>query len=77
MEGSTTLPVGKVFEGELVVTSSLSSTIADFARALELAEAGLLKPVVTRREPLQKAEEILKELEEGRIVGRAVLEPGR
>lgn len=77
MQGSATLPVGKVFERELVVTSSYSTTIADFARALELAEAGLLKSVVTRREPLQKAEEVLKELEEGRIVGRAVLEPSR
>jgi propanol-preferring alcohol dehydrogenase len=52
-----------------------SSTMADFARAVDLAEAGRLKPVVTRRVPLAQAAQVLEDLADGRIVGRAVLEP--
>lgn len=53
-----------------------SSTIADFARAISLAEAGRLRPVVTRKAPLAAAAEVLNDLRAGKIVGRAVLFPG-
>lgn len=53
-----------------------SSTMADFARAISLAEAGRLRPVVTRKAPLANAADVLKDLRAGKIVGRAVLFPG-
>src|SRR5713101_3801802 len=53
-----------------------SSTMADFARAISLAEAGRLRPVVTRRAPLADAGDVLNDLRAGKIVGRAVLFPG-
>ncbi len=53
-----------------------SSTMADFARAISLAEAGRLRPVVTRRAPLANAADVLNDLRAGKIVGRAVLFPG-
>ena len=53
-----------------------SSTMADFARAISLAEAGRLRPVVTRKGPLADAAEVLNDLRAGKIVGRAVLFPG-
>src|SRR2546422_1996975 len=53
-----------------------SSTMADFARAISLAEAGRLRPVVTRKAPLADAAEVLNDLRAGKIVGRAVLFPG-
>lgn len=53
-----------------------SSTMADFARVLSLAEAGKLKPVVTRKEPLSEAGRVLDDLRAGKVVGRAVLHPG-
>ncbi len=53
-----------------------SSTMADFARAISLAEAGRLRPVVTRRAPLAAAADVLNDLRAGKIVGRAVLFPG-
>ena len=53
-----------------------SSTMADFARAISLAEAGRLRPVVTRKGPLANAAEVLNDLRAGKIVGRAVLFPG-
>ena len=53
-----------------------SSTMADFARAISLAEAGRLRPVVTRKAPLAAAADVLNDLRAGKIVGRAVLFPG-
>jgi len=53
-----------------------SSTMADFARAISLAEAGRLRPVVTRKAPLADAADVLNDLRAGKIVGRAVLFPG-
>jgi propanol-preferring alcohol dehydrogenase len=55
---------------------SYSSTMADLARAIALAEAGRLRPVVTRRAPLSEAATVLNDLRDGKIVGRAVLFPG-
>lgn len=54
---------------------SYSTTMADLARALALAESGRLKSVVTRQEPLGNAAAVLDDLRAGRIVGRTVLIP--
>lgn len=64
-----------LMDKELTLMGAHSSTMADFARAVSLAEAGLLRPVVTRTGVLAEAASILRELEDGRIVGRAVLHP--
>src|SRR5207245_365855 len=53
-----------------------SSTMADLARVIALAEAGRLRPVVTRKAPLSEAATVLNDLRDGKIVGRAVLFPG-
>jgi D-arabinose 1-dehydrogenase-like Zn-dependent alcohol dehydrogenase len=50
--------------------------MADLARVIALAEAGRLRPVVTRRASLAAAAEVLAELRAGKILGRAVLFPG-
>ena len=63
-------------EGGKALLGSYSSTMADFARAIGLAEAGLLRPVVTRRARLAEASDVLRDLRAGTFVGRAVLEPG-
>ena len=63
-------------DGGKAYLGAYSSTMADFARAISLAEAGRLRPVVTRRAPLASAEEVLNDLRAGKIVGRAVLFPG-
>jgi len=77
--GDDTIPVsasGILFGGRAYL-GSYSSTMADFATALRLAEAGKLRSVVSRRARLSEAPDILRDLEAGRIVGRAVLEPLR
>src|SRR5881409_437203 len=63
-------------DGGKAYLGAYSSTMADFARAIPLAEAGRLRPVVTRRAPLANAAEVLNDLRDGKIVGRAVLFPG-
>src|SRR5437773_79670 len=73
--------LGQADEDDLVVggrayLGSYSSTMADLARVIALAEAGRLHPVVTRRAPLEDAAEVLGDLRAGKIVGRAVLFPG-
>jgi len=64
-----------LMEKEITLVGAHSSTMADFARAVDLAEARLLKPVVARTAPLADAESVLRALENGEIVGRAVLRP--
>src|SRR5437867_3430190 len=63
-------------DGGKAYLGAYSSTMADFARAISLAEAGRLRPVVTRKAPLADAAEVLNDLRDGKIVGRAVLFPG-
>src|SRR5207247_7990460 len=63
-------------DGGKAYLGAYSSTMADLARVIALAEAGRLKSVVTRRAPLEDAAEVLGDLRAGKIVGRAVLFPG-
>jgi alcohol dehydrogenase, propanol-preferring len=63
-------------EGGKSYLGAYSSTMADLARVVALAEAGRLRPVVTRKAPLAEAANVLKDLRDGKIVGRAVLFPG-
>jgi len=63
-------------DGGKAYLGAYSSTMADFARVISLAEAGRLRPVVTRKAPLANASEVLNDLRDGKIIGRAVLFPG-
>lgn len=70
-----TLTAADIMEGGRAYIGSYSSTMADLARAVALAENGKLTPVVTRRSPLVEAADVLNDLAQGSIVGRAVLVP--
>jgi len=69
------LTAADIMEGGRAYVGSYSSTMADLARAVALAENGKLTPVVTRRATLDEAADVLHDLEAGAIVGRAVLVP--
>jgi len=73
---SISVTANDLVDGGKSYLGSYSSTMADLARVLALAEAGRLRPVVTRRAPLADAAQVLEELRAGKIVGRAVLFPG-
>jgi len=74
-EERTTVSANDLVDGGKSYLGVYSSTMADLARVVALAEAGRLTTVVTRRAPLAAAAEILHDLRAGRIVGRAVLFP--
>src|SRR5881628_2095516 len=74
-EERTTVSANDLVDGGKSYLGVYSSTMADLARVVALAEAGRLTPVVTRRAPLAAAAEILHDLRAGRIVGRSVLFP--
>ena len=69
------LTAADIMEGGRAYIGSYSSTMADLARAVALAENGKLTPVVTRRASLDEAAGVLRDLAAGTIVGRAVLTP--
>lgn len=75
--GSEPVPVSAadIMEGGRAYLGSYSSTMADLARAVALAENGKLTPVVTRTASLEEAAGVLDDLAAGKIVGRAVLVP--
>lgn len=64
-----------IMEGGRSYLGSYSSTMADLARAVALAENGKLTPVVSRTARLEEAAQVLADLDSGKIVGRAVLVP--
>src|SRR3990172_5701425 len=74
-EEGIALSPGLLMDKEISLIGAHSSTMADFARAVDLAEARLLKPVVTRIASLREAAAVLHDLEQGTIIGRAVLRP--
>jgi D-arabinose 1-dehydrogenase-like Zn-dependent alcohol dehydrogenase len=47
--------------------------MAELAQTLEIVRQGRVRPVVTRTFPLEGADEALRLVEEGRVVGRAAL----
>lgn len=73
---SVSVRADDLVDGGKAYLGSYSSTMADLARVVALAEAGRLVPVVTRKAPLDDARAVLEDLRSGRIVGRAVLLPG-
>ena len=54
-----------------------ASTRQDLVEVVELTEKGLIKPVIDRVYPLEQANEGLRDLEDGKILGRGVLQADR
>jgi D-arabinose 1-dehydrogenase-like Zn-dependent alcohol dehydrogenase len=75
-EETVSVSANDLVEGGKSYLGSYSSTMADLARVIALAEVGRLKPVVTRKAPLKDAAAVLDDLRAGKIIGRAVLFPG-
>ena len=71
-----TVPLDRVFERELIVTSGFASTPASWARAIGLVERGavLLEPLVSRVAPLEAWAEVFDDLRRGHGL-KAVIDP--
>jgi propanol-preferring alcohol dehydrogenase len=59
----------------VTIMGSYVGSLAEFAELMELAHKGLVPALPTKTYPLESANDILHELEAGKIVGRAVLTP--
>jgi alcohol dehydrogenase/propanol-preferring alcohol dehydrogenase len=62
-----------VLYGGLEIHGSRYVSMAELAQTLEIVRQGGLRPIVTRTFPLEGAEEALRLVEAGRVVGRAAL----
>ncbi|MGB9867863.1 MAG: alcohol dehydrogenase catalytic domain-containing protein [Bacillota bacterium] len=60
---------------ELEILGSRACTKEELAAVVDLTARGLVRPVVTRRFPLEETNHALDELRHGRILGRAVIVP--
>ncbi|HYG68726.1 MAG TPA: zinc-binding dehydrogenase [Anaeromyxobacteraceae bacterium] len=60
---------------EQVVTASVGNTLAELKLAVELVASGRVKTVVDRTLPLERFQEGVDALRDGKLVGRAVLRP--
>lgn len=74
--GTIRMPLAELVEGEKTVCGVYVGTYTDLLEVTELAVSGLVRPHVVRY-PLEAANDALLDLEAGRVLGRAVLEPAR
>jgi propanol-preferring alcohol dehydrogenase len=59
----------------ITVCGSYTGSLSNFAELMELVHTGALTAIPTKTWPLSQAEDVLQLLEEGKIVGRALLDP--
>jgi propanol-preferring alcohol dehydrogenase len=60
---------------EGTITASVGNTLAELRRAVALVEDGQVRTVVDRVATFEEIEEVLHDLEAGKILGRVVLRP--
>ncbi len=65
-------PAMVLYKG-MEIHGSRYASMAELAQTLEIVRQGRVRPIVTRTFPLEGAEEALRLVEEGRVVGRAAL----
>ena len=58
----------------VTVRGSYTGSLTEFGELMALARQGHIRPIPTRRYPLESADDVLNKLQEGRIIGRAILE---
>lgn len=74
--GSAPWPLPLVALKSVWIAGSYVGTLSELAELMELARSGKIEPIPTTGYALSRAEEIMQQLEAGKIAGRAVLTPG-
>ena len=72
--GSATIPVTMIVLGQKIQGHGTGS-LPEMKALAKLASSGKLDPIPIQNRKLEEAEAVLKELQAGKIVGRAVLKP--
>ena len=70
---SLSVDCAELIYGQWSILGSRASTLKDVVEVVKLTESGRLKPVVTQRFPLEKANEALNILRNSSPLGRIVL----
>ena len=73
--GAAPWPLPLIPVKAVTIMGSYVGSLSEFAELMELARAGKVPALPTQTVPLDEAESTLNRLEEGKIVGRAVLTP--
>jgi len=73
--GSFELPLVSVPLRAITIQGAYTGTYADMVELIGLARKGAIRPVVSRRYPLDGASDALADLKARKIVGRAVINP--
>ncbi len=73
--GAAPWPLPMITLKSVHIIGSYVGSLPEFAELIDLARSGAIKPIPTTRFPLDWADTVLNDLEEGRVIGRAVLVP--
>jgi len=72
-EGKFSLPIFPLKSVE--IAGNFTGTLQDLGEMVQLVSRGVIHPVVSETTPLEKANDVLQRLRDGKIQGRAVLVP--
>ena len=72
-EGHAVFQGANLVGSERVITGSRYSTKLEMRETIALVAAGMVRPVITSRVPLEQVNDIFDLLAEERLLGRAVL----
>jgi propanol-preferring alcohol dehydrogenase len=70
-----TIDPGDLYRNEWEIMGSRNVSAAELAEVIELVAAGSLTPIVSGSFPLESAEELQKNVADGKVIGREVLIP--
>lgn len=73
--GSVDLPLVTVPLKSITIEGAYTGSYGDMVELLALARAGTIRPVITKRYPLDGANSALEDLKARKIIGRAVINP--
>jgi propanol-preferring alcohol dehydrogenase len=73
--GAAPWPLPLIPVKALTIMGSYAGSLSEFAELMKLARKGLVPALPTKTYPLDSANDILNQLEGGKVVGRAVLTP--
>ncbi len=69
-----TQDLSDIYVRQLTILGARMGTKEEFEKVLELVSAGKLKPIIDKVFPLEKAKEAQRRMEEGKHIGKIVLE---
>ncbi|WCP15993.1 Alcohol dehydrogenase (plasmid) [Sphingobium sp. AntQ-1] len=73
--GAAPWPLPMIALKVATIRGSYTGSLNDFSELMELARSGSIASIPTKTHPLAQAEEVLNALEQGKVMGRALLLP--